>query len=103
MPPPPSGAGNFENKGNYPTPLNVLLNIVAGSAAGSFHVVAGGSDFTITIPANAAAQIIRYSSYHKVLSLEVAGVETLRMDLLSFAANQTHPLVPVGTSAFFGA
>ena len=41
--------GNFNNRGTYNSPLNMLLAV--GSGAGTITVVAGGSNFTITVPA----------------------------------------------------
>lgn len=95
-----SGSGSFTNLGDYPAPLNLLLVVAAGSPAGSFHLTAGGADMTITIPANANQQVIRYSSREKVLTLEVNSAQSLRMDLLAFNALTTHPLIPQGTSAY---
>jgi len=95
-----SGSGNFTNVGDLPAPLQLLLVVKAGSGAGTFHLTAGGADMTITIPANAAQQVIRYSAREKVLMLEVNATNTLRMDLLSMVALTTHPLIPVGNSAY---
>jgi hypothetical protein len=95
-----SDSGNLVNKGDYPAPINIMLVVAAASPAGSWSFVGAGTDMTITIPNNAQQQIIRYGSREKLLSLEVAGVETLRMDLLAFNNQKTHPLLGVGTSAY---
>jgi hypothetical protein len=96
-----SAGGSFVNKGDYPTPLNILLIVTSVvTAPVPFHFVGAGTDMTISLPVNASQQIFRYSAREKVLTLEVAGVEVLRQDLLSFANATSHPLVPVGTSAW---
>lgn len=42
-------AGNFLNRGTYNSPLNMLIAV--GAQAGTITVAAGGSNFTIAIPA----------------------------------------------------
>ncbi|HET7070155.1 MAG TPA: hypothetical protein VFI40_04980 [Nocardioides sp.] len=91
-------ADDFLNRGNYHAPLNMLL--VVGSAAGSISVTAGGSVFTITVPASTGDRTIRYNGEDKALTVEEAGVKSLRMDLLTFLNSTTHPLVPGGTSPY---
>jgi hypothetical protein len=96
-----SGAGSFVNKGDYPTPLNVLLLVNSASSSGTWHLVGAGTDMTISILAGAGlARIYRYSAREKVLTVETSGVEVLRQDLLVFNNGKTHPLVAVGTSAY---
>lgn len=95
-----SGSGDLVNKGDYPSTLNILLVVAAGSPAGTWKFVGAGTDMTITIPTNALQQIIRYSSREKVLALEVNAIQTLRMDMLAFNNQKTHPLLPVGLSAY---
>ena len=95
-----SKAGSFINLGDYPAPLNLLLVVAAGSGAGNFHLVGAGTDMRINIEAQTYEQTYRYSASTKVLTVEINNVETLRMDLLHFLQQTTHPLVPVGTSAY---
>lgn len=92
--------GDLVNLGDYPAPLNIILVVDALAAPASFHFLGGGSDFTIAMPTSANEQIFRYSAREKVLTLEKLGVETLKMNLLDFAANKTHPLVERGTTAY---
>jgi hypothetical protein len=86
------------NRGDYHAPLNILLAV--GSAAGSASFSVGGSVFTITIPASTGDRIVRYKGEDKVVTFEEAGVETLRMDALTFQSQTTHPVVPGGTSPY---
>lgn len=96
-----SGSGNLVNKGDYPAPMNILLIANSASASGSFHFVGAGTDMTISILAGGGqSRIYRYSSREKVLTVETAGQEVLRQDLLTFANATSHPHVPVGTSAY---
>jgi len=95
----PSPSKTLVNLGDYPTPLNILLEVGAG-VGGSFHFVGAGTDMVIEVDTQSYTQTIRYSAVLKVLSVEVQNVETLRMDLLTFKQQKTHPLVPVGSSAF---
>ena len=48
-------SGNFNNRGTYVAPLNMLFYV--GSKAGTITVTAGGSIFTIAIPASADTPI----------------------------------------------
>lgn len=89
--------GNFNNRGTYVAPLNMILAV--GSNAGTITVVAGGSNFTITIPASTGMRIIRFKR-EKVITVEENGVESLRRSWLNFTANTTWPLIPPGTSAY---
>lgn len=94
-------AGNFVNRGNYITGLNLLVEV--GSAAGSISISAGGSNMIITVPASTGDRIIRYhgtGADAKTLFFEENSVETLRMDLLNTGVLQQHPIVPPGTSAY---
>ena len=93
-----SDAGDFVNRGDYHAPLNILL--VVDATAGSAVFSAGGSVFTITVPASTGNRTIRYKGEDKLLTVEESGVETVRMDLLTFQNQTTHPLVPGGTSPY---
>lgn len=92
-----SDSGTFVNRGDYPAPLNFLL-VKAAGGSGSYHFVGAGTDMTISIPAATVQQVFRYDGYLRVLTVETNGVEVLRMDLLSFANETTHPFVQPGTS-----
>lgn len=48
-------SGNFNNRGTYVSPLNMLFYV--GSQAGTITVTAGGSVFTIAIPASTDAAV----------------------------------------------
>lgn len=95
-----SGAGNLVNLGDYPSPLYVMLVVAPLVAQASWTFVGAGSNFTISMPISVDVQTFRYSAREKVLTLEKNGTETLKMDLLTFATNKTHPLVARGTTAY---
>jgi hypothetical protein len=87
--------GVLRNRGDYPAPLDVLLDVAAGaSGTCTCRFEVGGGDMTITIPASSNAQLIRYSSVLKVLTVEVNSVEVLRMDLMKVEVGSTHLFVP---------
>jgi hypothetical protein len=94
------GSGNLVNLGDYPSPLNVLLVVAPLAAPASFTFEGAGSNFSISMPTSVFEQVFRYSAKEKVLSLEKNGVETLKMDLLDFTANTTHPLVQRGSTPY---
>ncbi len=91
-------AGNFVNRGNYISKLNMLL--VVGAAAGTVAVTAGGATFTITVPASTGNRTIRYKGADKVLTFEENGIEVIRYDRLGLTASQQHPIIPEGTSPY---
>lgn len=95
-----SGAGNTTNRGDYPAPLNILLNVRAAAVAGSFTLNASGSTLTITIPNSTSDQTFRLSGEKKVLTVTENGVESLRMDLLTFGTDSTWPLVMPGSQGY---
>lgn len=98
---PSVGATNWTNKGNYPAPINFLLNVAANAGASAkFHFEGGGSNLDIAIPVEGSAQVLRYDSARKFLSQEINGTEVSRLDLLTLNAQTTHPLVPRGTSSY---
>ena len=90
-------SGNFLNRGTYNAPLNMLIAVGAG--AGTITVVAGSSNFTITIPASTGTRLIRFKR-EKVLTVEEGGVEAKRRSWLTFTGKTTWPLIPAGTSAY---
>lgn len=82
------------NRGDYPAPLDVLLGVTSSAAGSSIQIDVGGSNMTITLGALTNA-VVRYSGSLKVLTLQLSGATTdsLRMDMLSFRNNTTHPKV----------
>lgn len=99
-------AGNWVNRGDYPAPLNVLLITAPHSAKdGQFTLVAGGSTMNIILAKSVNQSIYRYDGTLKILTVEENAIEVLRMDLLVFPAENTHPLiqpnppVPAGSSS----
>jgi hypothetical protein len=95
-----SGAsGTWTNRGDYPAPIQVLINWEPRPSTDYWwHFTGGGSQMTIKLPKSSVKYTIRYDGYLKVLTLEQNGIEYLRMDLLDFTAELTHPLVPPGPS-----
>jgi hypothetical protein len=80
------------NRGDYPAPLDVLLGITSSGPSGRVEIDVGGSNMVIALPSLTNA-VVRYSGQLKVLTVETGGIETLRMDLLSFNNDTTHPKV----------
>jgi len=96
-----TNAGSFTHRGDYPTPVNLMLVLAAGAAALTFTLVMGGSTMVLTVPTNASQdQILRYDGTHKVVTLQVGTTVSLRMDLLKFTQGVTHPLVLPGDNPF---
>lgn len=91
-------AGNFTNRGNYISRLNMLISV--GTASGSVAVTAGGVTFSISVPASTGARLIRYKGEDKVLTIEENSVEVTRMDKLILPASGNHPIIPPGTSPY---
>lgn len=89
--------GNFLNRGTYDAPLNMIFGV--GGYAGTITVAAGGSNFTITIPASTGVRVIRFKR-EKVITVEENGIETLRRSWLTFNNATTWPLIPAGTSGY---
>ena len=89
------------NRGDYPAPLDILIEVPASSAGGSVHFWVGASDFIITIPDATTTQILRYSGDLQVLTLESNSVEVLRMDLFALQNNTLHPyILPGGLTTY---
>jgi hypothetical protein len=93
-------SGSLINLGDYPTPLNILLILPPLASDSSLSFIGAGTDMTITLKLSSFEQTYRYSASEKVLSLEKQGSEVLRMDLLSFFSNKTHPLVQRGSTPY---
>lgn len=93
--------GTFVHRGDYPSPVNIMLATSAGAAALTFTFVLGGSTMVLTVPANATKdQILRYDGTHKVTTLQVDSTVSLRMDLMRFTQGVTHPLVLPGSNPY---
>lgn len=95
-----SGSGNLVNRGDYPTPLNIILQLAAAAGSGTFHFVGGGADFSISITSQANSGIIRVSGDDRIVTLETNTVETLRMDLIHHTARANYPLVQPGSNPY---
>lgn len=93
-----NAAGNFENRGSYHAPLNMLFEVT--SASGTITVTAGGSTFTLTIPGSTGTRIVRVKGVDKIVTIEEDSVEALRMEVISFSGQSTWPLIDTGTSAY---
>lgn len=90
-------SGTLTNRGTYNSPLNMIFAVGAG--AGTITVAAGGSNYTITIPASTGTRIIRFKR-EKLITVEENGVEQLRRSWLTFQNATTWPLIPAGDSAY---
>jgi hypothetical protein len=95
-----SESGTLPNRGDYPAPADVLLDVAAGAALGTVTIKIGTTTAIIHVAASASAQVYRYSSTHKVLTVETNSVEVLRMDLLELEENGVHLLVPPGNEPY---
>lgn len=96
-----SGAGTVTNRGSYPAPLMIEMDVASASADRVITLTAFGSVTKITVPGpSGTTRVARYSGIEKYLTLDDNGTEVLRMDLLEFPSGLQHPLVPPGDSAF---
>jgi hypothetical protein len=91
--------GTFVNRGDYPAPIDILLDVTT-SSGGTLRLTVATSDVTITVPASGVRQIFRYSATLKVLTLETNTIEVLRMDLLTLGINSTHAVALPGTNEY---
>lgn len=96
-----SGSGSVTNRGPYPAPLNILVAVPGGANTDRvLTLTAFGTVVKITVPTSSNDRIARYNGVEKYLTLEEQGVETLRMDLLTFPGALSHPLVPSGANSY---
>lgn len=95
-----SGSGTFVNRGDYPAPLQALLEITAHADQRYWHFTGGGTVLTISLPPTTVTQVFRYDGYLKVLTVTENSKEYLRMDLLDTTAEITHPLIKPGTTTW---
>jgi hypothetical protein len=93
---------SLTNRGDYPSPLNILLTSNAGDIQTVLDVSGlDGSNMKLTMPAHATKpQVLRYDGRDKVVYLEVDGKTSLRMDLLSLTSGTTHPRLKPGVNTF---
>jgi hypothetical protein len=99
----PAGAGSLANRGDYYAPVFVELVAPADDAEQITTTLTGfGTVMTIKAPGNEGTKkrIVRVDGYRKVCTLEVNGVVTPRMDLVSFSSGITYPKALPGTNAF---
>jgi len=95
------GVGTFYNRGDYPAPLSVLLDVgVYTTGVRYWHFVGGGAALTLTIPKTPTGAVIRYDGNLKIVTLFENNIEYLRMDLLDLDAEQQHPLIQPGSSSW---
>lgn len=87
--------GTLVNRGNYPAPLNFVLQRSASETAEATYTFVGmGTNMQVTIPAGSQTRTLRVDSIKKVVTLTVGATETLRMDLIEFIGDTTWPKVP---------
>lgn len=91
-------SGDLTNRGTYIVPLFLLFQVT--SAAGLITVAVGDTTFTITIPASTGTRTVRYDGREKTLHLQEGAVNDLRMDLLTFNLEDTHPVIAEGTTPY---
>lgn len=93
-------SGTLINKGDYPAPVDILLD-VTGAGAGTFRLEMGGSILNITIPAG-GPMVIRYSAtLGGILTTQQGGLtDVLRMDLLAVDANANIPHALPGANPY---
>jgi hypothetical protein len=91
--------GEAKNRGDYETPLNIML-IIGGTApgkVGDFHFYGFGADMHIKIE-NIANRVYRWFGDDRVLMVQDSTVATnpfvLRNDLVTFMSKNHKPMVP---------
>lgn len=88
------------NRGDYPTPVKVLLNIAASEGGGTVDITVGTSTFQIIIADSTEQQVYRYDAMRKVLTVTEEGQEVTRMDLLDLQDEDSHPMILPGAGAY---
>lgn len=89
-----AGENPLVNRGNYHTPLNMLIAV--GTGAGSIVVSVAGSNFTLTVPSSTNARILRFKGADKIVTLEEEDLEETRLDIITFQNETTWPMIPEG-------
>lgn len=96
-----TGSGTATSNGDYPSPLNAILAKAAAATGASTITLTGfGTVMTVTVPASANDRQVNVDSVNKVVTLTDNGVETLRMDLISFSSGYTWPEVQPGDNIY---
>lgn len=96
-----SGSGTTTNKGDYPSPLQVTLTLLAASTGQRVYTLTGfGTVMHVTVPAAAADRSVIVDANLKVVSLVQNNAEVLRMDLIEFEAGMTWPVVQPGANEY---
>ena len=97
-----TASSSTTNNGDYPAPLNAILALNAATDTGqrSITLTGFGTVMTVTIPASSNDRQVNVDSVNKVVTLVDNGVETLRMDLISFASGYTWPEVQPGANNY---
>jgi hypothetical protein len=91
-----SGSGSWLNRGDYPAPMYVLLDVGVTTTTTYWHFTGGGATLTLTVPVMPTGGVIRYDGNLKIVTLTQNNIETLRMDLLDLDNEQQHPLIQPG-------
>jgi hypothetical protein len=84
------------NRGDYPSPLDILLITNSSPTDSYVEVDSGGSTIRLKVGGLAVDTIVRYSGEKKVLTIDNATggeADVLRMDLFVLLADRTHPTV----------
>jgi len=91
-----SGSIAIKNRGTYPTPVNAILIVPAGSGT-TFTLTGGGDNMTLTIPTDPLQREVRISSTDQVVTSKLgSGAETVAMHLINKVANRTWTYAPPG-------
>jgi len=93
-----SDSGSFFNRGDYPAPMSVLLDVGVHADTRYWHFIGGGAALTLTLPPTTTGNVVRYDGTLKIVTLYENNLEYLRMDLLDLDAEQQHPLIQPGAS-----
>jgi hypothetical protein len=76
--------GTLDNRGRFPTPLSVTLNIEANQTASAFTLTVPGTEMEIAIPHSVSTQVFWYDGYRKVLYRKIgSGAFTKAMSYLT--------------------
>jgi len=97
-----SESGSLYNRGDYPAPIDVLIDVAAGSnPGGTIRFQIGTADLTITVPPSTGGEVLRYSStLGGILTLTANSQEALRMDLLSLTSNANRLIARPGSNTY---
>lgn len=94
-------SGTMTNKGDYPAPLMVSLTVLAASTGTrTLRLTINGTVMTITIPGMSVDRTVLVDGQLKVCTLYANDIETIRMDLVDFAAGSTWAEVKPGPNDY---